>query len=104
MADDLYGSAMTAAEAPDAYRRRKMMQAMLEKNAMAPIQTNAAAPTSALQPLGQIANAAAAAYGPNAQAPALAPVPGDGVGPPALAGGPDQDLLKQLMAKFGMGG
>ena len=98
---DAYSANM--AEAPDAYRRRKMMQEMLEKQAVAPLQASDAAPMSALQPLGQIANAAAAQYGAQKAAPALAPVPGDGVGPPALAAGATPDLLKQLMARFAGG-
>jgi len=93
------------AETADDYRRRKMMQARLEKNAMTTPQASDAAPMSPLQPLGQIANAAAAQYGAQKAAPALAPVPGDGVGPPALAagaGGGIAEMLKKLMS--GMGG
>jgi hypothetical protein len=101
MADEMVG----AAETMDEMRRRRMMQKMLESQAAAPLQSSDAAPMSPLQPLGQIANAAAAQYGANKAAPALAPVPGDGVGPPALAagaGGGISDILKKLMS--GMGG
>jgi len=100
MPDDM---AMTAAETTDDLRRRRMMQAMLEKGATTPLQSSDAAPMSPLQPLGQIANAAAAQYGAQKAPPALMPVPGDGVGPPAVAGGGGiADILKKLMS--GMGG
>lgn len=85
----------------EAYRRRKMMQAMLEKGATNAAPADNAGPPSVLQPIGQALNGVAAGYNQmQMDAEKMGSAPAAGMtGPPV-----DPDLLKKLMAQFSMGG
>ena len=94
------------------YRKRKMMAEMLGAQAMSPLKSSDAAPMSPLQPLGQIAQGAAANMLKTRMAGAPQPggdmasaqslMQGFGAPPESMAAtpGPDPGLLQQLLARF----